>query len=90
MGREGRLSTVDEIWAELFVHNIDAGLAAEICHLMAKKPLRVQRAFLLRCRGDGYEAIAGSLKVSLGTAWYLLHRDCADVHAMLCGECAMD
>ena len=50
---------------------------------MAKKPLRVQRAFLLRCRGMTQQEIADNLGVNQRTIGRWLEGRCADVRAVM-------
>lgn len=71
----------------MFAHGIDPSLAEDICRLMEKKPPRVRRAFLLRCRGMKQREIAAALDVCQQRASYILRAELADVRGLLRASC---
>jgi hypothetical protein len=83
------MSDIDLIWSELFAKGIDPGITDDILHRLLIKPARVQRAFLLRCRGMTRCAIAFELGVSDVTIGKWL-RGCCDIKEILQQSCGVD
>ena len=79
----------DQTYRGLFLYGIDPSLALEVCLLMATKPLRVQRVFLLRMQGMTQQQIGAELGIPQRTVSRLISRDCADVRKNIQKECLL-
>lgn len=70
---------VDQIREALYESGISLSLVYEIVALMEQKPLRVQRAFLLRLQGKTQQEIADKVGVSQQRVQAYFAENLADV-----------
>ena len=68
-----------QIRAALYESGISLSLIYDIVAMMEQKPLRVQRAFLLRLQGKTQREIADEMECDQATVSRMFDRDCADV-----------
>ena len=78
---------MEQIRAALYESGISLSLIYDIVAMMEQKPLRVQRAFLLRLQGKTQQEIADEIGVPRRTVSRLLSRDCADVSKKIQESC---
>ena len=75
--------------AALYESGISLSLIYDIVALMEQKPLRVQRAFLLRLQGKTQQEIADELGVNQRTIGRWMSHDCADVSKKIQESCVL-
>ena len=81
---------VAEIRQALYQSGISLSLVHEIVALVETKPLRVQRAFLLRVQGKTQGEMVSIMEVPRTTMRRFLSRDCADIRELIRSKCVLD